>query len=190
VSHLPAGRRCSAMSATSEVVAAIKTNDAPFDLEAIFRAQYARMARVIGRVVHDPARAEELAVEVFLRLSRTPRAQSEKAEGWLYRTAVRIGLDELRREARRNRYERLAGLFRSVPTPEEIRAESEERERVRMVLSVMKRRRAELLLLRSDGLSYNEVAAALELNPASVGRLLIRAQEAFRKEYVTRYGEI
>jgi RNA polymerase sigma-70 factor (ECF subfamily) len=177
------------MSATSEVVAAIKTNEARFDLEAIFRAQYGRMARVIGRVVHDPARAEELAVEVFLRLSRTPRAQGEKAEGWLYRAAVRIGLDELRRKARRNRYERLAGWFRSVPTPEEIRAVGEERERVRMVLSVMKRRRAELLLLRSDGLSYNEVAAALELNPASVGRLLIRAQEAFRKEYVTRYGE-
>ena len=140
-----------------------------------------------GRVLK--AETVRIAVKVFLRLSRTPRAQGEKAEGWLYCAAVRIGLDELRRKARRNRYERLAGWFRSVPTPEEIRAVGEERERVRMVLSVMKRRRAELLLLRSDGLSYNEVAAALELNPASVGRLLIRAQEAFRKEYVARYGE-
>ena len=138
------------MSATSEIVAEIKANQAPFDLEAVFRAQYGRMARVMGKVMHDPARAEELAVEVFLRLSRTPRAQGEKAEGWLYRTAVRIGLDELRREARRNRYERLAGWFRGVPTPEEIRAVGEERERVRMVLSVMKRRRSELLLLRSE----------------------------------------
>jgi RNA polymerase sigma-70 factor (ECF subfamily) len=45
------------------------------------------------------------------------------------------------------------------------------------------------LLLRSNGLSYEEVANALELNPASVGTLLSRAQQAFRKEYIKRYGE-
>jgi RNA polymerase sigma-70 factor, ECF subfamily len=33
------------------------------------------------------------------------------------------------------------------------------------------------------------LAAALKLNPASVGTLLSRAQQAFRKEYIQRYGE-
>ena len=33
------------------------------------------------------------------------------------------------------------------------------------------------------------MAAALEINPASVGTLIARAQRAFRKEYVNRYGE-
>jgi RNA polymerase sigma-70 factor (ECF subfamily) len=46
-----------------------------------------------------------------------------------------------------------------------------------------------LLLLRSHGLSYGELASALHLNPASVGTLLSRAQDAFRKEYIKRYGE-
>ena len=46
-----------------------------------------------------------------------------------------------------------------------------------------------LLLLRADGLSYDETAAALNLNPSSVGTLLARARQAFRKEYVKRYGE-
>ena len=32
------------------------------------------------------------------------------------------------------------------------------------------------------------LAAALELNPASIGTLLTRAQDAFRKEYIKRYG--
>jgi RNA polymerase sigma-70 factor, ECF subfamily len=45
------------------------------------------------------------------------------------------------------------------------------------------------LLLRGQGLSYEEVASALALNPSSVGALLSRAQEAFRKEFVKRYGE-
>jgi RNA polymerase sigma-70 factor, ECF subfamily len=60
---------------------------------------------------------------------------------------------------------------------------------VRAVLACMSARQAELVLLRSSGLSYEEVAAALRLNPSSVGTLLSRAHQAFRKEYVQRYGE-
>lgn len=162
--------------------------DAAFDFEATFRAQYDRVARVIARVVKDPARAEELAVEVFLKFWRTPRAQGEYAEGWLHRTAVRRGLDELRHRTRRSRYERLLGFGPKVPTPEDVRTASEERERVRLVLAFVEPRQAELLVLRSQGLSYEELSSALELNPASVGTLLSRAQDAFRKEYVKRYG--
>ena len=76
------------------------TGEARFDLETIFRAQYERIARVITGVIRDPARAEELAVEVFLKWSRNPQAQGDEAVGWLYRAAVRAGLDELRRAAR------------------------------------------------------------------------------------------
>ena len=57
------------------------------------------------------------------------------------------------------------------------------------MLAALDARQAELVLLRGDELSYSEVAAALDLNPASVGTLLGRAQAAFRKEYVKQYGE-
>src|SRR5215470_19039017 len=85
-------------------------------LDAIFRAHYERIARVIGRVIHNQARAEELAVEVFLKWSRNQKAHGEHAEGWLYRTAVREALDELRRHTRRSRFEHLFHLFRA-PDP-------------------------------------------------------------------------
>jgi len=149
----------------------------------------ARIAGVIARVVRDPARAEELAVEVFLKLWKKQQKQGDKTPGWLYRVAVRMGLDELRRQTRRTRYERLLGFGESVRTPEEIRCTAEEQERVRLVLGLINRRHAELLILRSDDLSYEEVASTLDLNPASIGTLLIRAQQAFRKEYIKRYGE-
>ena len=176
------------MNAPSDAVAGVRTIEARFDLETIFRAQYERVARVIARVVQDRARAEELAVEVFLKLWRNPQAQDGNTEGWLYRAAVRTGLDELRRQTRQTRYERLLGFVRRVPTPEEIHAANQEQERVRLVLGVIAPRQAELLLLRSHGLTYDEVASALNLNPASVGTLLSRAQHAFRKEYIKRYG--
>jgi len=167
----------------------VTSSDGRFDFEATFRAQYGRIARVIQGVVHDRARAEELAVEVFVKLWRSPKAQGEQTDGWLYRTAIRKALDELRRRERQGRYERLVGFLKPVPTPEELRAATEEQNRVRGALSAMEPRPAEMLLLRGQGLSYEELAAALELNPASVGTLLGRAQEAFRKEYVKRYGK-
>jgi RNA polymerase sigma-70 factor (ECF subfamily) len=186
-------RRYSIVDAMREsiVEAGVETdaNEARPDLETIFAIHYGRIARVIAKVIRDPARAEELAVEVFLRWSRNHNAQGEGAEGWLHRTALRAGLDELRRVTRRARYEALVSFFRATPTPEEIRSSEEERERVRLVLACLPPQQAALLLLRSDGLSYDELASTLELNPASVGTLLSRAQQAFRKEYLKRYGK-
>ena len=45
------------------------------------------------------------------------------------------------------------------------------------------------LLSMVENLSYAELAAALRLKQGSVGTLLARAEEAFRKEYVHRYGK-
>lgn len=177
------------MSASGEALAEARAGDCLFDIEAAFRSQYQRVARIIARVVRDRARAEELAVEVFLKLWRDRKAQGQQLEGWLCRVAVRTGLNELRRQARQGRYESVLAFLRGVPNPEEIRAADEERDKVRAVLRAVRPRDAELLVLRSHGFTYEEVAAALNLNPASVGTLLRRAQLAFRKEYIERYGE-
>jgi len=161
-------------------------------LETLFSAEYRRIARVIARVTRDPARAEELAVEVFLKWARTPLAHGPQAAGWLYRVAVRVGLNELRGGTRRLWYERLfsepQGSSYGVRTPEETHTRAEERLQVRTVLKALSWRSAALLLLRCEGLSYLEIAAALKLNPASVGTFVARAQREFRQEFVKRYG--
>ena len=92
------------LSETADATADDETTPAPFDLDATFRAHYPRVTGIIARVVKDPARAEELAVDVFVRLWREPKAHGPHTAGWLYRTAVRQGLDELRRVTRRARY--------------------------------------------------------------------------------------
>jgi RNA polymerase sigma-70 factor (ECF subfamily) len=167
----------------------METRVPAFDFESAFHAHYGRIARVIARVIRDPGRAEELAVEVLWKFWRTPRAHGDQAGGWLYRTAVRVSLNELRRKTRSSRHESLSDTTPGAPDPEQVRAAREEQEQVRQVLAALDPRQAELLLLRSSGLSYEEVAAALEMNPASVGTLLSRAQQAFRKEFIQRYGE-
>lgn len=177
------------MDAPTEAIERLPASAMPVDLEAIFRAQYGRVARAISRVIRDPARAEELAVEVFLKWTRHPQAHGDQAPGWLYRTAVRMALDELRRQSRRARFERLVQFVSAAPTAEDLQITRDDCDRVRGVLGALPRRQAELLLLRHEGLSYEEVAAALGLNPASVGTLIVRAQQAFRKEYVRRHGD-
>ena len=60
-------------------------------LDAIFRAHYERMARVIGRVIHDQARAEELAVEVFLKCGEILRhMESTQTGGFIGPPCVRL----------------------------------------------------------------------------------------------------
>jgi RNA polymerase sigma-70 factor, ECF subfamily len=172
------------------VADAVGTGPAAFDFETIFQSDFDRIARVIARVIQDPARAEELAVDAFWRLWRHPQAHGDGAGGWVYRTAVRLALDELRRRARRSRYERMVARFRRSPRPpDELFSAAEEQGRVRAVLAALPPRQAELLLLRSDGLSYDELAAALSINPTSIGTLLSRARAAFQKEYVKRHGQ-
>ena len=180
------------MNTSSEAVADSSANEAHLDIEALFRAHYGRVARIIVRVVGDRARSEDLAVEVFLKLWRNHKAQSENVEGWLYRVAVRAGLDELRRQTRRGHYERmLAWVQTRLPaaTPEDIHSVSQKQARVRSVLSVLEPRQAQFLVLRSQEFTYQEVASILNMNPASIGTLVSRAEESFRKEYIKRYGQ-
>lgn len=155
------------------------------DLESIFAAHYDRVARTIAFVIGDGGRAEELAVEVFLRW---PRRKHSNWEAWIYRTAVNLAIDELRKQARRRRFDGVLAVFVSPQTPEEIHHSNQERDRVRSVLARMQPRDAELLILRAQGFSYQELAAALALKPGSVGTLLSRAGETFRKEYIAKYG--
>lgn len=193
LSQTGAAERCSYVDAPNEAaveVSAVEVSeDATDELEAVFEAQYEGVARAIAKVICDPGRSEELAVEVFLKWSRNPAAQGENSKGWLYRAAVRMAIDELRRQERRTRYERLLVWVRKPPTPEELHSAHEEQNKVLTVLSAIAPRQAELLLLRSQGLTYEELALALHLNPISVGRLLSRAQQAFRKEYLKKYGK-
>lgn len=188
---LPLSGVNNSVGTATEAISGMNANEA-FNIESVFRDQYERVARIIVRVVRDPARAEELAVEVFLKLWRSQKAQTEKVEGWLCRVAVHTALDELRRRARRAKYESLFGLLRAnrtPATPEQIHRTTEEQDKVRLVLGLIEPRQAEFLLLRSHGFSYEEVASILGLNPTSIGTLLARAQQAFRKEYSKRYGQ-
>lgn len=177
------------MNAEVEAIPAAIEPDREAGFEALFLEHYARIAQAVARITGDRGRAEELAVDVFLKWRAHPEAHGETAGGWLHRTAVRMAFDELRRQARRVRFEQLTGRLRNhPPTPEDVHTAESDRRRVRRVLATLRRREALLLLLKHEGLSYQEIAGALHLKASSIGTLISRAERAFRRNYEGRYG--
>jgi RNA polymerase sigma-70 factor (ECF subfamily) len=155
--------------------------------EAAFSEHYTRIYGVLFRLMGDRAAAEDLTVETFWRLWQRAPQRADNVAGWLYRVAVRLGYNALRAARRRAQYELEAGaeaLERNAPLdPAEAAELARQRERVREVLRRLPERDAKLLLLRSAGLSYKELADALGVAPGSVGTLLARATEAFERAY-------
>jgi RNA polymerase sigma-70 factor (ECF subfamily) len=168
-----------------------ETNDA--DFERLFEEHWERLCRMLFNLLGDPDEAQDLALETFERLHRRPPQDPAHRSAWLYRVATNLGFNALRARKRRRQYETEAGaqaLEVDDPGLDPAAAAERriERQRVRQVLSGMKNRSAELLILRHSGLTYAEVAAALEIAPASVGTLLARAEAEFEKRYRQQTG--
>src|ERR1700687_547193 len=70
--------------------------------EELFLATYPRLVFLLRRMLGDSGRAEEIANEAFLKLHNTVLPPSARANvpGWLYRTAMNLGIDDLRASAR------------------------------------------------------------------------------------------
>lgn len=156
------------------------------EFEAIFREHYERIARVTRRVLHRDSEAEEVCADVFLRLYRSGPVVAEAGTvgGWLYRTATRAAIDVLRAKQRR-------GIEEDLDCDDEDLSESplarllraERVAEVRAALARMKLERAQILLLRHSGLTYQEIAAAMRMNTTSVGTMLARAEAEFSAFY-------
>jgi RNA polymerase sigma factor (sigma-70 family) len=160
--------------------------------QRFFLENYTRLVGVVFRFVGDYSRAEELTDEAFWRLYRQPYGNSNfNPSGWVYRTATRLAIDDLRAEARRGRFEREVGpslIVGSSPDPLGAVLEEERCSQVRRALTFLRPRQAQILILRASGFSYQELAETLNVKAGSVGTRLIRAQAAFRKCYLSLYG--
>ncbi len=164
------------------------------DFEELFLCHYPRLVRILFRLTGNPGQAEELAADAFYRLHqhRNQLVTEENPAGWLYQTAMNLGLDSLRANARRSRREGRAQ--RESPADEsrgnplyELLAE-EQRSRVRSVISRLKPIQGQVLLMQSSGFACKEIAAVMGVRLDSLYVLISRARAQFEKEYVSLYG--
>jgi RNA polymerase sigma-70 factor (ECF subfamily) len=152
--------------------------------EALFTAEYARVAGIANRVLADPHEAEDVAQEVFIDFHRLHSASAQYAPAWLHRAAAHTALNRLRGSRRRMKREFAQATDEAAETidPQKMLEINEDRRRVRQALSRMAPKPAAVLVLRAGGLSYAEVGQALGVGAGQVGTLLRRAEAALRKE--------
>jgi len=171
----------------------IRLDEAAF--EAMFREHYAKVYAVLFRLTGDRFEADDLAAETFWRLWERPPGKSTNIAGWLYRVATNLGYNRLRARSRQQHYETASMLEEdqrlitgsNLQDPARETEQRQERQRVRAVLQQMPLRDVQVLVLRHSGLSYKEIADAAGTAPASIGKLLARAEAKFEALY--RKGE-
>ena len=148
------------------------------DLDRLFTTYHQPLVRYLVRRLGDRDWAEEIAQETFVRALRQETIVSERA--WLFAVATNLVRDEARKDARRRRHLEL--LREQARAEEAVEPEPTSLERAqeaamaRRALDCLTERDREALLMREEGLDYNEIAAALELSVGSVGTTLARAR--------------
>lgn len=165
---------------------------APFDFETAFALHHRAVYAAAYSLLRDAGLAEDVTQEVFLRLhsNRDDVPQDELLRPWLLRVALNLSYNQLRgrtrsaaREEEFARQSAPAGATATLDRDFERRVEIEE---ARRALEKIEEPMRSCLLLRQQGLSYKEIAAAVSVKEDYVGSLIARG----RKEFTRVYGKI
>jgi RNA polymerase sigma-70 factor, ECF subfamily len=171
-------------------------NAAAFE-ELVLRYQD-RLLTILRHLVGDADQAEDLAQEIFLRVYRSRKTYEPTAKfaTWFFTIANNVVLNAMRSRSRRHEHtisSRDSGPLGARPMdvlltvssgqmPSRLLDKAEMRDVVRMALeSIPERQRLAVLLCKFEGLSYADIAAALDLTPQAVKSLLSRARINLRE---------
>lgn len=171
-----------------------------FDL-LVLKYQH-KIVQLIMRYVRDPAEALDVSQEAFIKAYRAlPKFRGDSAfYTWLYRIAVNTAKNYLVAMNRRpieydldlqesDGYE-LNVRLRNEDSPEKIAQRDELRETVQSAIdSLPDELRVAILLREIDGLSYEEIAHAMECPVGTVRSRIFRAREAIDKTIQPLIGE-
>ncbi len=159
-------------------------------IEQFCREEYAGLYRYVYALLGNKEDTLEVVQESFLRFYRLWQAGEVRRHerALLFRLARNLAVDRMRRQGTRAAYAQeppSVNIIAFAPprTPEELLLEKELQQCARGALARLPQKEQDCLELRSSGLSYREVAAALHLNPNTVGPLMARALRRFRQAY-------
>ena len=169
-----------------------KGDKSAFDL-LVLKYQH-RVLKLVSRFVSDAAEAQDVAQEAFLKAYRAlPSFRGDSAfYTWLYRIAINTAKNALVSNRRRpvdfdldlqdpDQYDRHAKL-KEVDTPEGVLLTEEIREVVeRAMQQLPEDLRTAIVLREIEGLSYEEIAEAMDCPVGTVRSRIFRAREAIDK---------
>lgn len=150
--------------------------------ESVYERHSGPLFRYVHRFTGEVDVANDVVQEAFCRYL-TSSVPEEEARPWLFRVATNLVRDRARRGRRRDRLLRRFRDPRDEVTPASDTERSLRVAAVRTALDMLDQRQRQMLLMREEGFSYGEIAAAVGVAPGSVGALLTRARNRFRQAY-------
>lgn len=169
-----------------------KGEKAAFDI--LVRKYEHKLANVISRYIHDPTEVLDVAQEAFIKAYRAlPNFRGDSAfYTWLYRIAINTAKNYLVAAGRRpprddidaqdaEQFEAGTGL-KEYATPERLALKSELAKTIQDAIDELPEELRMAIVLRElEGLSYEEIAAAMECPIGTVRSRIFRARDAIEK---------
>jgi len=165
------------------------------DAGALFTAYRDRIRRYILRMVRDPAEAEDLTQETFLRAHRRLYLlrHPEAVGGWLYRIATHVCLDRLRQRKPQDSIDdeqtanRVDAAVRTHPSLADIAERRQTSLCVQRCLDYLPDNyRAVILLYEIHALTAPEIASLLGVKLTTIKMRLHRARRMLQQ--IMEYG--
>jgi RNA polymerase sigma-70 factor (ECF subfamily) len=167
----------------------------PVDVERLFREYHETLVRYLTRRLGDRDWAEEVTQETFVRALRQDAIANERS--WLFAVASNLVRDEARKVSRQRQHLQLLAAEereREQEIAEEVELTAErarETALARRALESLGERDRQALLLKAEGLNYDEIAEVLQIEKSSVGTTLSRARRRLTETYdALQKGEI
>jgi RNA polymerase sigma-70 factor (ECF subfamily) len=147
--------------------------------------------------------AEDVTQEIFITIHTNILQFKEESSlsTWIYRISVNKCLEFIRKKNRKKR----SGIFKSIFSSDGEKAienhsdfihpgiELENKERAQILFKAIdllsEQQRTAYILHKVEQVSYNEIAAIMELSLSAVESLLFRAKQNLRKHLATYYEE-
>jgi RNA polymerase sigma-70 factor (ECF subfamily) len=161
--------------------------------DALVRKYQHKLVKLVMRYVRNPAEAEDIAQEAFIKAYRAlPQFRGDSAfYTWLYRIAINTAKNAVvsrdrspieynidRNDATEESYD-MQGRMKDSETPEGLVLTDEIRSTVNAAIESLPEDLKTAIVLRElDGLSYEEIAAAMDCPVGTVRSRIFRAREA------------
>jgi RNA polymerase sigma-70 factor (ECF subfamily) len=147
-------------------------------------------------MIGDPANAEDVTQEVFLKAYQKLKSFTPNATiyTWLYRIAVNTCIDYKRKTSFESIFKHQYSediIENEIATPSESKEETTDSEQLgfalkRAINKLSEKLKAVVILYEMDGLSYEEIAEALDISIGTVKSRLSRARKEL-KRYMKKY---
>lgn len=169
--------------------------------DELVKRHYQRVCNIIFHTVGRALSVEDLAQEVFIKAHNAlPHYRGESAfSTWIYRIAVNVSLDELRRHKRRHLFSFIRPgesetsrpeFEQAVPSPNQPDRALEEKELAEVLQAAMRtlpdKHRVVFTLRDVEGFSYQEIAKILRCSIGTVKSRLFYARAKLR-DYLRSY---